>query len=185
MKQATRAYLFLAKKTVTLVSLVITAVLTIVLWKIEAMVEPSGRGMTGLQLAFTAEQARALLSTWSDGGAGLYLSTAWLYYLYAASSAVLLASAPAYFAGQRSGFDPRAVPALDVLFSMVPFAACLSDWAVQSMMLAFVSGAGAGDSLVRALSITSIAKWVLLAFCLIILLRSYFTTRKGKRPARP
>jgi hypothetical protein len=185
MKQATRAYLFLANKKVTVVSLVVTAVLTIVLWKIEGMVEPSGRGMIGLQLAFTAEEARALLSTWSDGGAGLYLATAWLYYLYAASSAVLLASAPAYFAGQRNGFDPRAVPALDVIFSMVPFAACLSDWAVQSMMLALVTGSHTGDQFIRALAIASIVKWVLLAFCLVVLLRSYFTTRKGKRPARP
>ena len=184
MNQQTRAYLFLSKKQVTLASLVATAALTIVLWKIDAMIDPSGKGMTGLQLAFTFEQAQALLSTWSAGGAELYRETAWLYYLYAVSIAFLLASAPVYFARQRSGFNPGAVPLLDAVFSMVPFAACLCDWVVQSLMLAFISGANTGDSLVRALSIASIAKWVLLAFCLVILLRSYFTTRKDRARAR-
>jgi hypothetical protein len=185
MKQIIRAYLFLSRKPVTIISMCVTAVLTIALWKLEAVIDPSGNGMIGLQLAFTIEQARTILSSWSDGGADLFLRMSWLYYLNAVSSTVLLASAPGYFARQRSGFNPGTVPSRDVLFILVPFAACLCDWAVQSMMVAILSGEGTGAMIISALAAAAIAKWVLLAFCLVILMKSYFTTRKEKRQARP
>jgi hypothetical protein len=185
MKQLIQAYLFLSQKPVTIISMCVTAVLTIVLWKLEAVIEPSGSGIIGLQLAFTVEQARTILLSWRDGGADLFLRMFWLYYLNAVSTMVLLASAPGFFARQRSGFDPGAVPSRDVLFCLVPCAACLCDWAVQSMMAAILSGAGTGAMLTGALTVTAVVKWVLLAFCLVILMRSYFATRKEKRQARP
>ncbi len=181
MNQAMRAYLLLSQKPVTIISMFITVVLTFLIWKIEAEIDPSGGGAVGLQLAFTDEQARAVLSSWRDGGADLFLRTAWLNYLYAFSFAVLLASTPGYFARQRSGFDPVAVPARDLIFSMLPFAACLCDWAVQTMLVVLFSGGAIDVSLIRAISVTALLKWLILAMCLAVLLRSYFLTRKEKK----
>lgn len=181
MKRAIRAYLFLSQKTVTIISLFASAVMMILTWKIETVIDPSGEGAVGLQLAFTTEQARALLSSWREGGADIFLRTVWLNYLYAFSLSVLLASAPAYFARQRSGFNPEAVPARDLLFSLAPFAACLCDWAVQTMLVVLFSGNAINVPIIRAISVTAVVKWLILAFCIVVLLRSYFLTRKEKR----
>jgi hypothetical protein len=185
MNIAIRIYLRLSQKLVVLISLCTTAVMTVAIWRLEAAIDPSDSGMVGLQLAGTIEGARAILSSWRDGGADLFLRTAWLYYLYAVSSAVLLASAPGFFARQRNGFNPSAIPARDALFCMVPFAVCLADWAVQSMMVTFISGVNTSISLISALAAAAVVKWILLALCLLVLLRSYFATRKEKRRVRP
>lgn len=183
MKQAMRAYLFLSQKPVTIISLCATFVITLLVWKIEATIDPSGGGMAGLQLAFTVERVRVILSSWRDGGADLFLRTVWLNYLYALSLSVLLSSAPGYFARQRIGFSPDAVPRRDVIYSLVPFIACLCEWAVQSMLVVLFSGGAINDYLVCAISVTVLVKWLILAWCLAILLRSYFLTRKEKRRA--
>lgn len=183
MKQVIRAYLFLSQKSVTIISMCATVVITFLIWKIEAEIDPSGGGTVGLQLAFTNEQVRAILSSWNDGGVDLFLRTAWLNYLYAVSLSILLASAPGYFARQRSGFNPEAVSTRDALFSLVPFIACLCDWAVQTMLLVLFSGGAIDVLLIRVLSVTAVVKWLILALCLAILLRSYFLTRKEKRQA--
>ncbi len=183
---AEKLYEVLARKRVALVFLFITAVMTVVLLRIDAELTGfGGKGLLYLQLAFTMENFTGILASWKSGGVDLLLNTIWLYYIHAASYAVLLASALAYFSSARGAIVAGGIRFSDRIVCLLPFGAAIVDSIGITLIHALFTGRDLNAAMIMALSVLTSLKWSLIGLCLILVLKSYFSFRKVMKNIAP
>ncbi|MBP7734672.1 MAG: hypothetical protein KA369_01740 [Spirochaetes bacterium] len=177
-----RLYELLSGKRVALVFLFITAVMTVVMLRIDAELAGfGGRGLLYLQLAFTTSNFTGILSSWKSGGVDLLLSSLWLYFIHAASYAVLLASALAYFSSARGAIVGGDIRFSDRIVCLLPFGAAVVDFIGITLIYSLFTGRELSAAMVMALSVVASLKWGSLGLCLILVLKSYFSFRKAMK----
>jgi len=182
---AEKLYDLLARKRVVVSFLFITAVMTVVLLRIDAELAGfGGKGLLYLQLAFTMTNFTGILASWKSGGVDLLLNSLWLYYIHAASYAVLLASALAFFSSARRAIAAGGTGFSDLIISLFPFSAAVIDLIGITLIHGLFTGRDLNAAMIMALSILTSLKWCLIGLCLILVLKSYFSFRKAmKNPA--
>ena len=182
---AEKLYDLLARKRVVVSFLFITAVMTVVLLRIDAELAGfGGKGLLYLQLAFTMTNFTGILASWKSGGVDLLLNSLWLYYIHAASYAVLLASALAFFSSARRAIAAGGTGFSDLIISLFPFSAAVIDLIGITLIHGLFTGGDLNAAMIMALSILTSLKWCLIGLCLILVLKSYFSFRKAmKNPA--
>jgi hypothetical protein len=181
-----RFYGLLAQKRVALLFLFITAVMTIAILRIDAELAGfGGKGLLYLQLAFTTGNFAGVLSSWKSGGVDLLLNSLWLYYIYAASYAVLFASALAFFSSARRAIVADGTGPSYRIICMLPFVTAVIDAIGITMLHALFTGRDLSVAMIMALSVFTSLKWGLMALCLILVLKSYFSFRKAMKSPDP
>ncbi|MBN1495842.1 MAG: hypothetical protein JXA07_03680 [Spirochaetes bacterium] len=170
-----------ARKNVCISAFAATAVLTLFLWKIDALLAGAGgRGYIHLQLAFTRGTFENILSFWRSGSVDVLKTIQWVYFLYSASCAVLFSSSIAFFTQLRRGGGEQITVADLVIFSL-PIAGMITGWAAQIMIVMIFNGAALSAPLIMAESIAAALSWAIFVISLIFLLRSYFLFRKEQK----
>lgn len=161
---------------------VATSVLTLVLWRIDGeLTGGMGESSLYLQLAFSRARFENILASWRPGGLDHFIGTLWINFLYAVAYAVLLASAPLYFSKSRGRSEPASMTALDKLVFMLPFCAGACDWIVHALYIAYFTGLLTGGAVIGAISSAAVLKWLLIATCAVVLIKSYFAVRKNMK----
>ncbi len=174
-----KLYLLLARKTVSRVALFATAILTVIMMRIDAdLAGFGGKGVFYLQVAFTLSNFTEVLSSWRSGGVDLLGIMIWVNAVNAASYSVLFASATAFFADARRSITGDPVRRSDTALMLLPFAAAVFDWISNYLLHLIFSGGSLREEMVTAYSVLSTIKWVLVLLSLVILLKSYFSFRK-------
>jgi len=169
-----------ARKNVCIAAFVATAVLTLFLWKIDALLAGAGgRGYIYLQLAFTRGTFENILSFWRSGSVDVLQTIQWVYFLYPASCAVLFSSSIAFFTQLRRGGEQITMADL-VIFSL-PIAGMIAGWAAQIMIAMIFKGVALSAPLIMAESVAAALSWAIFAISLVYLLRSYFLFRKEQK----
>lgn len=180
-----KVFVAAARKNVCLPALFITALLTLLMWKIDMSLSGTGgRGAMYLHLAFTETNFKDILSSWRSGGVDVMLNAAWLYFLYPASCAVLFSSAIAFFTRLRRGDDDPASTA-DLVFFSLPLAGCAAGWAAQVLLLLIFRSGAVSAPLILAESVAASVSWALFVLSLVLILRSYFLFRKSQKGSSP
>jgi hypothetical protein len=181
-----KLYSLLARKNVSRISLVTTVVITIVLMRIDAELAGfRGMGIFYIQVAFTKSNFTTILSSWRSGGVDLLMSMLWLYYINAASYAVLFASAAAYFSteGKKIVVEPVRVP--ELVNIVIPFAAAALDWISNTLLYLIFSGWYLMEVMIIVSSVLSSMKWAFIVLSLALILRNYFSFRKAMKKNVP
>ncbi|HNW27883.1 MAG TPA: hypothetical protein PKN50_05365 [Spirochaetota bacterium] len=177
-----KLYLLLARKTVSRVALFATAILTVIMMRIDAgLAGFGGKGAFYLQVAFTRSSFTEVLSSWRSGGVDLLGIMIGVNAVNALSYSVLFASATAFFAEARRSAAGAPVRRSDLVLMPLPFAAAVFDWISNYLLHMIFSGGSLREGLVMAYSILSSIKWGFVTLSLIALLKSYFSFRKAMK----
>jgi len=172
-----RIYLFLSEGRVVLFSLFITAVLSIILIKVDSVISgPEGMGVVYLQFAFIREYFEGVLLSWGKSGVDFYLNTIWIDFIYPLFYALLLSSARIYFVQKIK--KNEIAGAGEIFFMILPFIAAVFDYAENILHIVILSQRNYSDLLIMSASIAALFKWFILVVCLLAFLIKYKSFRK-------
>ena len=179
-------HILLARKMVSRVSLVVTAVVTVILMRIDAdLAGFGGKGAFYLQAAFTRSNFTEVLSSWRSGGVDLLGRMIWWNVVNAAAYSVLFASFIAFLSEARRSITGETARLTDQALMLLPFAAAVFDWISNYLLHMIFSEGWLREGLVTAYSVLSSVKWAFVMLSLIIVLKSYFSFRKAMKRDMP
>lgn len=168
-----RLYPILARRHVLLVSFCSALVLMILLQATAN--ERGGSSVFSLQLAFTADNFRAVLESWSADGITHFQQTLWLDYLFPLAYACSLAGIIARLRPAQGDVQPPRLPL--VLFT-ASFLAALADYTENTLHLIILSDTAALSApLILPASIAATLKWGLITIDFLAII--YYLGKKA------
>jgi len=169
----------LAQKKVVIFSLAVTAVLILIINRIDSRLSGSGGlEILFLQIAFTSKDFDTVLASWGTGGIDYYVQTIWIDYLYALSAAFLLSSATAYFRVQTRLLGGESVRKRDGLIFILPLVYALLEMAENTLHIFIIVTNIFREPAVLVSSLVSILKYIFLLLGIGVMMRHYFKFRE-------
>ncbi len=171
-------YNVLANKKTVIISLACTLVSLVALMRFEIMIAgPAGPGFSALELSFSPDNFKLIASSWGESGVTLYARTIWIYFIFAISYGILLASAPVLF-HERIITAGATGKKYSYWLMLIPACASLFDCSARIVFVVILK-VYFNIPLFYYASAATVIKWVCIAGSLAVVFKNYSALRKS------